>query len=68
MMISDLNISMVFKDHSILQRKDYYFLIMDYNHDIDFFFFNFLFDAWLMIQGEAHYRRRGPYGGELPLA
>ena len=39
---------MVFKDHSILQCRDYY-LIMDYNHDIRLLlFFIFLFDAWLI--------------------
>ena len=27
-------IKMVFNDHSILLNRDYYYLIMDYNHDI----------------------------------
>ena len=37
-MINDLKSSMVFKDHSILQRRDYYLLIMDCNHDIRLLF------------------------------
>ena len=31
--INDLQWSMVFNDHSILLHRDYYWLIMDYNHD-----------------------------------
>ena len=32
-MINDLQWSMVFNYHSILLHRDYYWLIMDYNHD-----------------------------------
>ena len=41
-MINDLQWSMVFNYHSILLHRDYYWLIMDYNHDFRLQLFDFL--------------------------